>query len=167
MVLPKLPRLCSSLSAVWMPRPVRYFYMQHLLPEIAEALSTTPGQHPSDRPDIVDRVFQVKLNLLVDDITKHSFFGPILGGITTTFAYSFGSCLYSLHHVHSLFAISFFAAVVYTIEFQKRGLPHVHIIIWLQPDGPRTADKIDSYISAQLPDPLLDRVGYDPQKIIR
>ena len=55
----------------------------------------------------------------------------------------------------------FFAAVVYTIKFQKRGLPHVHIIIWLQPDGPRTADKIDSYISAQLPDPLLDRVGYD------
>ena len=40
----------------------------------------------------------------------------------------------------------------------------MHIIIWLQPDGPRTADKIDSYISAQLPDPLLDRVGYDSQK---
>ena len=55
----------------------------------------------------------------------------------------------------------FFAAVVYTIKFQKRGLPHVHIIIWLQPDGPGTANKIDSYISAQLPDPLLDRVGYD------
>jgi hypothetical protein len=23
-------------------------------------------------------------------------------------------------------------AIVYTIEFQKRGLPHAHIIIWLK-----------------------------------
>jgi hypothetical protein len=40
-------------------------------------------------------------------------------------------------------------------------MPHVHIIIWLKSDGPRTPEKIDSYISAQLPDPLLDQVGYD------
>ncbi|WVZ87025.1 hypothetical protein U9M48_033727, partial [Paspalum notatum var. saurae] len=99
-------------------------------PEIREALSTTPAQHPSDRADIVDRVFQMKLNLLMDDITKYSFFGPILG-------------------------------VVYTIEFQKRGLPHVHIIVWLKNDGPLTAEQIDTYISAQLPDPSIDPIGYD------
>lgn len=99
-------------------------------PEISEALSHIPGHHPSDRADIVNRVFHMKLNLLMDDITKHSFFGDIHG-------------------------------VVYTIEFQKRGLPHVHIIIWLKTDGPRTPEKVDSYISAQLPDPLLDKVGYD------
>jgi hypothetical protein len=50
-------------------------------PKIVRALSAIPGQHTSDRPNIVDRVFQLKLNLLMDDITKHSFFGPILGGV--------------------------------------------------------------------------------------
>lgn len=48
--------------------------------EIAQALAIFPGQHPSDRADIVDRVFKMKLNLLMDDITKHHFFGPINAG---------------------------------------------------------------------------------------
>jgi hypothetical protein len=52
-------------------------------PEISEALSHIPGHHPSDRADIVNRVFHMKLNLLMDDITKHSFFGDIHGGMTT------------------------------------------------------------------------------------
>lgn len=99
-------------------------------PEISEALSSTPGQHPSDRPDIVNRVFHMKLILLMDDITKNSFFGPIL-------------------------------AVVYTIEFQKRGLPHVHIILWLKKDAPLTPEQIDAFISAQLPDPLIDPIGFE------
>jgi hypothetical protein len=89
----------------------------------------------------------MKLKLLMDDITKHSFFGPILGGITR-FPCILLVLLYIMDHVPSLFTIDIFSAVVYTIEFQKRGLPHVHIIIWLKTDGPRTADQIDSYISA-------------------
>ena len=40
-------------------------------PEIAEALP--PGLHPSDRPEIVDRVFKMKLNILMDDIKKKNF----------------------------------------------------------------------------------------------
>jgi hypothetical protein len=43
---------------------------------------------------------------------------------------------------------------VYTIEFQKRGLPHVHILIFLAPESrihePAMLDKV---ISAQIPDP--------------
>ncbi|KAB8118297.1 hypothetical protein EE612_061058, partial [Oryza sativa] len=39
-------------------------------PEITEALAFIPGQQPSDRPDIVDRVFEMKLKLFVDDIKK-------------------------------------------------------------------------------------------------
>ena len=54
-----------------------------------------------------------------------------------------------------------FSAVIYTVEFQKRGLPHVHIIIWLAKEAPLDAEKIDSYISAQLPDPKKDPIGYD------
>jgi hypothetical protein len=50
-------------------------------PEIMEALAPFPGLHPPDHPDIIDRVFQMKLNLLMDDIEKHEFFGPINAGI--------------------------------------------------------------------------------------
>ncbi|KAJ1278908.1 hypothetical protein BS78_04G115000 [Paspalum vaginatum] len=99
-------------------------------PEISEALSCIPGQQPSDRSDIVNRVFKMKLNMLMDDIKKKQFFGPI-------------------------------NAVLYTVEFQKRGLPHVHIIIWLAKDEPPDAQKIDFHISAQLPDPEKDPIGYD------
>jgi hypothetical protein len=42
--------------------------------EVTEALASIPGQHSSDRPDIVDRVFHIKLQLLVDDIMKRDFF---------------------------------------------------------------------------------------------
>jgi hypothetical protein len=48
--------------------------------EILEALSSIPGQQPSDRPDIVNRVFKMKLNMLIDDIKKKEFFGPINAG---------------------------------------------------------------------------------------
>jgi hypothetical protein len=57
------------------------FTCNALWPEIDEALSFTPGQQPSDRPDIVNRVFNKKLKLLMDDIEKNDFFGPILVGI--------------------------------------------------------------------------------------
>jgi hypothetical protein len=38
---------------------------------------------------------------------------------------------------------------MYSIEWQKRGLPHAHILIWLK-DKIRP-DQIDSVISAELP----------------
>jgi hypothetical protein len=44
---------------------------------------------------------------------------------------------------------------VYTIEFQKRGLPHIHILIFLHPDARlEEPHQIDKAISAQLPDPV-------------
>lgn len=45
-------------------------------------------------------------------------------------------------------------ASVYTIEFQKRGLPHMHLLIFLDDaHSLRTPDDIDSCISAEWPDP--------------
>jgi hypothetical protein len=55
----------------------------------------------------------------------------------------------------------YFFSVVYTIEFQKHGLPHVHLIVWLKKDRPLDADQIDTFISAQLPDPSIDPIGYE------
>ena len=44
--------------------------------------------------------------------------------------------------------------MVHTIEFQKRGLPHMHLLIFLDPeDKIRNAEDVDSIVSAQLPDP--------------
>lgn len=44
-------------------------------------------------------------------------------------------------------------ARVHTIEFQKRGLPHMHIIIFLHPDSKlRTPEDVYSVISAEFPE---------------
>ncbi|GKC41043.1 ATP-dependent DNA helicase PIF1-like protein [Tanacetum coccineum] len=55
---------------------------------------------------------------------------------------------------------------VYTIEFQKRGLPHCHILLWLEPeDKITTTAQIDQYISAEIPnkneDPELYQIVTD------
>ena len=43
-------------------------------------------------------------------------------------------------------------AILYVIEWQKRGLPHIHILIILaDPDRPRTTDIVDSIVVAELP----------------
>ena len=42
-------------------------------PEIANAL--LPGQKPEDRPDLVARVFHMKLERLVKEVTKDGIFG--------------------------------------------------------------------------------------------
>lgn len=43
---------------------------------------------------------------------------------------------------------------MYSIEWQKRGLPHAHILIWLRQKI--TPDLIDNIISAEIPDPDID-----------
>lgn len=48
---------------------------------------------------------------------------------------------------------------MFTIEWQKRGLPHVHLIVLLQ-DKVRPND-IDTVISTELPDQQEDPVLYD------
>ncbi|XP_078523156.1 uncharacterized protein LOC144792149 [Lissotriton helveticus] len=43
---------------------------------------------------------------------------------------------------------------IFTIEWQKTGLPHVHILLWLEPKI--QADEVVLIISAELPDPVND-----------
>ncbi|CAN0871855.1 hypothetical protein LINGRAHAP2_LOCUS9959 [Linum grandiflorum] len=50
---------------------------------------------------------------------------------------------------------------IHTIEFQKRGLPHVHILIWLCQESKLVEPwQIDRAISAELPDPSIDPQGF-------
>ena len=45
-------------------------------------------------------------------------------------------------------------AMVYVIEFQTRGLPHTHMLLWLRnEDKLRAAEDVDRLICAELPDP--------------
>ncbi|GJZ80253.1 hypothetical protein Tco_0645247 [Tanacetum coccineum] len=51
--------------------------------------------------------------------------------------------------------------VMYTIEFQKRGLPHCHTLLWVDLKNKiQDASQIDEYISAELPDPVKDPLGF-------
>jgi hypothetical protein len=51
---------------------------------------------------------------------------------------------------------------VYTIEFQKRGLPHMHLLLTLAPAvRPSTPDEVNSLIKATWPDPSLEPRLFD------
>ncbi|XP_028752703.1 uncharacterized protein LOC114712351 [Neltuma alba] len=87
--------------------------------------------NPSDRPDILTRVFKMKLRSLMKTLREKKIFGTI-------------------------------RAEVYTIEFQKRGLPHAHILLFLDPnDKINDPDAIDKVISAEIPDKHYSPLLYD------
>ena len=44
-------------------------------------------------------------------------------------------------------------AWLYSIEWQKCGLPHCHLLLWLSADHRITPDKINNVICAEIPDP--------------
>ncbi|XP_074297343.1 uncharacterized protein LOC141628055 [Silene latifolia] len=102
-------------------------------PEITRFLKKK-GLRSEDRPDILDRVFKIKLQELMKDLKERHIFGRTRG-------------------------------VVYTIEFQKRGLPHAHILLFLHRDDkfPEVAD-VDKLICAEIPDPATDPVLYEAVK---
>ncbi|XP_031099686.1 uncharacterized protein LOC116003886 [Ipomoea triloba] len=84
------------------------------------------GLRAENRPDIVARIFKMKLDSLIKEFKAGQLFGPV-------------------------------KALIYTIEFQKRGLPHDHILLFL---GLNTSipcqTTVDSIISAEIPSKELD-----------
>ncbi|XP_072064226.1 uncharacterized protein [Arachis hypogaea] len=83
---------------------------------------TSIGLKAEDRPDILCRVFNIKLDGLLDDLKEEKIFDKILG-------------------------------YVCTVEFQKRGLPHAHILLFMSNEfKPQTPDDINKHITAEIPD---------------
>ena len=80
-----------------------------------------PGQNYSDIPVVVCRVFKQKLSKFLHTLR--------------TMSPSIGPPVYIIHR----------------IEFQKRGLPHAHILVKYSKDCLH-ADDIDAVISAHIPD---------------
>ncbi|GJZ77327.1 DNA helicase PIF1, ATP-dependent [Tanacetum coccineum] len=52
-------------------------------------------------------------------------------------------------------------SVVYVIEFQKYGLPHAHVLLWLEEHSKcKTPGEVDDIILAEMPSPTADPDGY-------
>nr|GEV65137.1 DNA helicase [Tanacetum cinerariifolium] len=52
--------------------------------------------------------------------------------------------------------------VLYTVEFQKRGLPHGHTLLWVDSESKiKSIEDVDQYILAELPYPRIDPDGYN------
>ncbi|QQP37176.1 ATP-dependent DNA helicase [Caligus rogercresseyi] len=91
-------------------------------PEVKESLY--PDERSSDRPDIICRVFNMKLQAMIDDIAKKHVLGRCKG--------YFGMVEYQkrgLPHAHLLFFLD-------------------------ERDKPRTPEEVNKLISAEIPDPL-------------
>ncbi|XP_042753167.2 uncharacterized protein LOC111906337 [Lactuca sativa] len=89
-------------------------------PELKRFLKDTP-LHPEDRPDILCRLFKIKLDAFIKDLRENEIFGKV-------------------------------QAVVNTIEFQKRGLPHSHICLFMHAKCKLpTVEDINPIISAKIP----------------
>ena len=78
------------------------------------------GQQSHDRPDLIAKVFNLKLKALMA-VLNNGAFGEV-------------------------------QAFIYTVEQQKRGLPHAHILEWITPEDKVRPDDIDRVISAEIPD---------------
>ena len=72
---------------------------------------------------------------------------------------SFPRCSYNKFCTH--YPSFCLAVVAHTIEFQKRGLPHAHILIWQSGCNREPSPAfVDQFISAELPDPKEDLLAF-------
>lgn len=128
-------------------------------PEITRYLAKMPPLKPNDRPDIIARVFQLKVESFMKYLRSGEPFGEVSAG-DFSFPKSFFLFLITCFLLFQAYLrpISCFTDL-YTIEFQKRGLPHCHTLLWVKaPFKIKTPADVDRYISAQIPDPTSEPV---------
>ncbi|XP_055521948.1 uncharacterized protein LOC129716088 [Leucoraja erinacea] len=85
-----------------------------------------PNQQPSDRPELVARVFELKRKIFMKTVTGPDGF--------------FGNCI----------------AFILTMEYQKRGLPHFHCLLWLDEASKPRPQQYERFVQAEIPDPQAD-----------
>ncbi|XP_074337105.1 uncharacterized protein LOC141674283 [Apium graveolens] len=63
------------------------------------------------------------------------------------------------------YVVDQFAAIEqYRLDW-KRGLPHMHMLIWLSPESrPNSIEKVDQLVSAEIPDKNSDPIAYETVK---
>ncbi|XP_076954058.1 uncharacterized protein LOC143628319 [Bidens hawaiensis] len=94
-------------------------------PEVKRFLKDT-SLNSEDRPDILCRIFKMKLDSMIKLLKDKSLFGKV-------------------------------KAAIYIIEFQKRGLPHAHICLFIHPDNKiHNPSDIDKFVSSEIPDKLTE-----------
>jgi hypothetical protein len=87
--------------------------------EITDELA--PDEMAHDRPDLLARVFKLKMDALLKELYKDGILGRTIA------------------HLH-------------VFEFQKRGLPHAHILVIVHGDDRlHSPADIDACVSAELP----------------
>ncbi len=61
---------------------------------------------------------------------------------------------------HNVLGIA--VAKLYVIEFQKRGLPHAHILIFLDRNSnPKSPEAVNRVVTSEVPDPVLNKALHD------
>ncbi len=112
-------------------------------PEITSQLSN--GESAFDRPDLCCRVFHMKQKELLDDLIHKRVLGHVL-----SYFYTIGNLLMTYIYVQIITHTNVSFAFP---EFQKRGLPHMHLLLIMEgEDKPNTAQKSDMVVSAEIPD---------------
>uniref|UniRef100_A0A0L8FLM6 Uncharacterized protein n=1 Tax=Octopus bimaculoides TaxID=37653 RepID=A0A0L8FLM6_OCTBM len=94
------------------------------------------NQKPHDKPDLIARVFDLKRKLF---IKYHTGVDGLFGK---------------------------YIAYVITVEYQKRGLPRVHCLLWLNEASKPRSQKYDKFVQAEIPDPNKNPEGHKLKHVI-
>ncbi|KAL3636557.1 hypothetical protein CASFOL_018856 [Castilleja foliolosa] len=165
-------------------------------PEISRHLLKVGCAQSQNRPDIIARVFRIKVQQFLRFLKSNRTFGdvaagwkpmclpnaPVMGEVRPEWCNNATNQMDAFVSVYVFFIFEFLLLIcwkpvclpnapgmgevrpewyLYTIEFQKRGLPHCHTLLWVTPPFKiRDAADVDQYISAEIPDPSTDSELY-------
>ncbi|XP_022042431.1 uncharacterized protein LOC110945101 [Helianthus annuus] len=130
-------------------------------PEIHRYITKFPILKSEDRPYVIARVFHMKVTSFVNFLKVRRPFGNVTAG--NLFASHYIQNSISVIELYSCYLkiVHLCCSNLYTIEFQKRGLPHCHLLLWVdEAHKIKDAAQLDAYISAEIPDPIKEQTLY-------